>query len=149
MVNRPHHDDFQLDMETVRSSMNHGTKNDVSNSGSKSHVHRWRRRNSGGPSKPQRSNTSSAIKNANMIQRVAFGTQQPTSSSPSASSNEYSALVRDAANTSGFTPEVCQHIITEFSALKAQRMQRPTLLCVRDHRIYTVLRQRSQSVTHL
>lgn len=93
--------------------------------------------------------------NASMIKRITFGNLiKPTSlailKSDDGQQQYYlSKLAHEAATMSGFTPEVCERIITEFNSLTAQRVQTRTLSPLKHNRMYPLLRQRSQSYTHL
>ena len=155
MIDQPHGNGFQLNVEAVRSSPHPGSKNGGTISGDKAHINHRRRRNSGDLLGKRRTNTSCATKNASMIKPITFGTLiKPTALAISNSDDgqhqyDRSTLAHEAAKMSGFTPEVCERIITEFTSLAAQRMQTRTLSPIKHNRMYPLRRQRSQSYTHL
>ncbi|CAF3948860.1 unnamed protein product [Adineta steineri] len=59
--------------------------------------------------------------------------------------DEISILAHDAANISGFTPEVCQNILLQFMTLKNQLVQTPKFSFLKHHRSQLYTLGRSQS----
>ncbi|CAF1162883.1 unnamed protein product [Adineta steineri] len=59
--------------------------------------------------------------------------------------DEISILAHDAANISGFTPEVCQNILLQFMTLKNQLVQTPKFSFPKHHRSQLYTLGRSQS----
>ncbi len=84
---------------------------------------------------------TSSSKNINVVEQTTISTLDLASPLLSTSiddlqqhkSNDISILAHNAANISGFSPEVCKHILLEFIKLKRQRVQMPTFSLMKSH----------------
>lgn len=62
-------------------------------------------------------------------------------------SNDISVLARNAAAISGFSPDVCKHILLDFAKIKRQHVQTPNRSLINHHQSHPFILRRSQSFT--
>lgn len=130
MVNRPNVHDFQLNSTTVRPHMYYGLKDNATaliHTPCNDYCPQTKRASSDNNDEVDQTIGDTFYRPSQSLLTTTDSIQQHHS-------NDISVLIDNAASVSGFSPEVCKHILVEFTRIKRQRMQVPTGSLIKHQR---------------
>lgn len=157
---RPNSTDFQLHATNTKPSVSSNFKNEANKSINQS-------RDDSNPavsltaSDPNHSRYASAkeslSRNVDIIEQTPVNINQGASSSPlmdmddlqQHDSHDISRIIRHAADISGYSPEVCKHILLEFLRIKRQHQHIQSFFLTNEHQSHISTIRRSQLFTNL
>ena len=154
---RPNTTDFQLYTTNTKPSVSSNFKNDANKLINQSPDDS----NQSSPYTPNRSRYASAKeslpRNIDVIEQTTINTNQGAPSSPlidmddlqQHDSHDISRILRHAANISGYSPEVCKHILLEFLRIKRQHQHMQSFFLTNEHQSHISTIRRSQLFTNL